>query len=370
MGKFCKICDFGTFGDATTDIGCQPCHCNGQAHMNKESCDSNSGKCFCTDFTEGHNCERCMDGFHGDPMNGGTCRFSCNGKTIISDVDEGSLGLQTKIRGKTKGSNECLWIISSTRNLTSKFYPKERNKMNRDLGIIHLKLEKGVDVPCSNNNILVYDGLPPFMSPDHEKTNLLGALCGQSLKTDVNVEPKSGLLSIVFTDSHETSGFNVTFEILQCPKKCEGDRYRCEHDKCVCKPEWTGEFCQYPFCPDDCSSSRNQGYCNRNQGQCICKPGFGLENCSLQTHTSDIVTANVGINEKTNEVFARIGHSMITDSNDLIWIFGGYNPSYGPLQDIRAFDATTNSFKVFTIHSQQLNSHPMLGSFTQLYFPL
>jgi hypothetical protein len=94
MDKFCKICDFGTFGDATTDIGCQPCHCNGQAHMNKESCDSNSGKCFCTDFTEGHNCERCMDGFHGDPMNGGTCRFSCNGKTIISDVDEGSLGLQ------------------------------------------------------------------------------------------------------------------------------------------------------------------------------------------------------------------------------------------------------------------------------------
>ena len=49
---------------------------------------------------------------------------------------------------------------------------------------------------------------------------------------------------------------------------------------------------------------------------------------------------------------------MVTDSNDLIWIFGGYNPSYGPLQDIRAFDATTNSFKVFTIHSQQLNSHP------------
>ena len=49
---------------------------------------------------------------------------------------------------------------------------------------------------------------------------------------------------------------------------------------------------------------------------------------------------------------------MISDSNDLIWIFGGYNPAYGPLQDIRAFDAETNSFKVFTIQSQQLNSHP------------
>ena len=123
-------------------------------------------------------------------------------------------------------------------------------------------------------------------------------MCGQNLKADVNMEARSGLLSIVFMDSHETYGFNATFEILSCPENCKGDRYHCEGEKYTCKPQWVGELCNDPFCPDDCSSSRNQGYCNANQGNCVCKAGFGLENCSLQTHISNIVSANEGIDEK------------------------------------------------------------------------
>ncbi|KAF4020071.1 hypothetical protein G4228_011820 [Cervus hanglu yarkandensis] len=46
---------------------CRPCLCNGLAEL----CDPKTGSCFnCGRFTTGRNCERCVDGYYGNPSSG------------------------------------------------------------------------------------------------------------------------------------------------------------------------------------------------------------------------------------------------------------------------------------------------------------
>uniref|UniRef100_A0A224X9G7 Putative netrin axonal chemotropic factor n=1 Tax=Panstrongylus lignarius TaxID=156445 RepID=A0A224X9G7_9HEMI len=63
-GRSCDQCQPGSwkFPD------CRPCQCHGHAH----SCKDN-GECIeCRDFTTGHSCDRCSDGYYGDPTSLGT----------------------------------------------------------------------------------------------------------------------------------------------------------------------------------------------------------------------------------------------------------------------------------------------------------
>jgi len=66
-GTYCEFCIPGTFGNATTSEGCNPCQCNGHGDPEQGLCDMVTGKCFCTDDTIGDYCEKCKPGLKGNP---------------------------------------------------------------------------------------------------------------------------------------------------------------------------------------------------------------------------------------------------------------------------------------------------------------
>ena len=57
---------------------CRPCNCYGMA----STCDPESGVCRgCREDSEGVNCERCREGFEGDPTRGVECRWAMYAST-------------------------------------------------------------------------------------------------------------------------------------------------------------------------------------------------------------------------------------------------------------------------------------------------
>lgn len=76
-GPNCEKCVSGYFGDPINGGLCIPCRCNGHA----QSCNRETGKCYCsTKGIIGHNCNRCDDQNHyiGDPSSplNGTCYYN------------------------------------------------------------------------------------------------------------------------------------------------------------------------------------------------------------------------------------------------------------------------------------------------------
>ncbi|KAJ8257557.1 hypothetical protein GJAV_G00186910 [Gymnothorax javanicus] len=68
-GRQCADCQVGQWGFPD----CRPCQCNGHA----EACDARTGTCqSCRDHTTGPACDRCVDGFYGNPVlgSGDHCR--------------------------------------------------------------------------------------------------------------------------------------------------------------------------------------------------------------------------------------------------------------------------------------------------------
>lgn len=62
-GRECDQCQLGFWNFPN----CQMCECNGHTSQ----CDQISGECIdCADFTAGYNCDRCLEGFYGDPLLG------------------------------------------------------------------------------------------------------------------------------------------------------------------------------------------------------------------------------------------------------------------------------------------------------------
>ncbi|XP_045065518.1 laminin subunit beta-2-like [Coregonus clupeaformis] len=68
-GRQCSDCQPGQWGFPS----CRPCQCNGHA----DDCNSQTGECqACRDYADGQHCERCVNGFFGNPVlgSGDHCR--------------------------------------------------------------------------------------------------------------------------------------------------------------------------------------------------------------------------------------------------------------------------------------------------------
>uniref|UniRef100_A0A8C9NAD6 Laminin subunit gamma 2 n=1 Tax=Serinus canaria TaxID=9135 RepID=A0A8C9NAD6_SERCA len=69
-GANCEYCADGYFGDPAASQPCQLCRCNGNVEPNAVgNCDRRSGECLkCIYNTAGFYCDRCKDGFFGNPL--------------------------------------------------------------------------------------------------------------------------------------------------------------------------------------------------------------------------------------------------------------------------------------------------------------
>ncbi|NXW62148.1 LAMC2 protein, partial [Eurystomus gularis] len=69
-GSNCEYCADGFFGDPVASRPCQPCQCNGNVEPNAVgNCNRRTGECLkCIYNTAGFYCDRCKDGFFGNPL--------------------------------------------------------------------------------------------------------------------------------------------------------------------------------------------------------------------------------------------------------------------------------------------------------------
>ncbi|NXD40462.1 LAMC2 protein, partial [Copsychus sechellarum] len=69
-GDNCEYCADGYFGDPAASQPCQLCRCNGNVEPNAVgNCDRRTGECLkCIYNTAGFYCDRCKDGFFGNPL--------------------------------------------------------------------------------------------------------------------------------------------------------------------------------------------------------------------------------------------------------------------------------------------------------------
>uniref|UniRef100_A0A8C0EPT8 Laminin subunit gamma 2 n=1 Tax=Bubo bubo TaxID=30461 RepID=A0A8C0EPT8_BUBBB len=69
-GANCEYCADGYFGDPAASRPCQLCQCNGNVEPNAVgNCDRRTGECLkCIYNTAGFYCDRCKDGFFGNPL--------------------------------------------------------------------------------------------------------------------------------------------------------------------------------------------------------------------------------------------------------------------------------------------------------------
>ena len=47
--------------------GCSKCKCNDHGDKDRGLCNNKTGECYCINHSTGRHCEKCEDGYYGDP---------------------------------------------------------------------------------------------------------------------------------------------------------------------------------------------------------------------------------------------------------------------------------------------------------------
>lgn len=139
---------------------CPACQCNGHSY-----CKPNTSICYqpCQDNTEGLHCERCIPGYFGDPINGGSCRpCRCNGHAQSCMRETGKCLCSTKgIIGHTcnkcdeqnhyigdplgPGNGTCYYNLTTDYQYTFNM-SKPEDHFYSDINFINVPLRKDSDV--------------------------------------------------------------------------------------------------------------------------------------------------------------------------------------------------------------------------------
>ncbi|XP_021926605.1 laminin subunit beta-1 isoform X2 [Zootermopsis nevadensis] len=262
VGRRCDRCAPGTFGFGPE--GCRACDCNSIGALDN-FCDAQTGQCKCRANTYGRECDQCQPGFWNFP----NCqRCECNGH---ADVCDSRTGACSNCRDSTLG-HHCDRCIEG-------YYGDPRI---------------GVDIPCR-----------PCPCPETvESGHSYATRCALDARTqDVVCEcsvgyagPRCDVCADNYFGNPERPGGSCrscncsnnidvsrpgncdirTGECLQCLFNTEG--FNCQ----ICKAGYYGDAVNQECKECTCNllgTDAEAGPCDRNTGQCSCRPNVIGLNC-------------------------------------------------------------------------------------------
>ncbi|NXA35500.1 LAMA2 protein, partial [Eudromia elegans] len=252
VGPRCERCAEGYFGQPLIPGGsCQPCQCNDNLDFSVPgSCDSLSGACLiCKPGTTGQYCERCADGYFGDALDARNCQpchCHANGSSSAAcDPRTGQCECKANVMGR-----RCDACKPETFGLQS---------------------SRGC-VPCNCNSF----GSKSFDCDGDGQCYCQPGVAGEKCDRCAH-------------------GF-YNFEEGGCtPCECSRFGNNCDpvSGRCICPPNTVGEMCDkcapnywghniVSGCkPCDCSAiGALSSQCDVNTGCCFCRPEFSGEKCT------------------------------------------------------------------------------------------
>ncbi|KAF5900958.1 laminin subunit gamma-2-like, partial [Clarias magur] len=131
-GSRCQKCIDGFYGDPLGESGtqrpCQRCRCNGHLDLNAVgNCDPLTGECFkCMNNTTGFQCEKCLEGFFHSKA-GDSCRAcKCNPKGSISSLcnDQGQCKCKEGFDGPKCVRSTCPSCFDPVKSQIQKYVKK------------------------------------------------------------------------------------------------------------------------------------------------------------------------------------------------------------------------------------------------------
>ncbi|TSK16092.1 Laminin subunit alpha-1 [Bagarius yarrelli] len=253
-GAKCERCADGYYGDPTVPgQKCSVCECNENVDPSEPGyCDSVTGECLkCVRHTAGRHCERCADGYYGDAIIAKNCQAcGCHANSSVSAVCNIITG-QCECKANVEG-DKCDRCQVGFFGINSGDGCREC-RCNRS-GSVSEACDVDGQCQCT--------------------VGVAGDKCDRCLHGYYN-----------FTDNGCT------------PCNCAHTHGNCnaETGECICPPNTTGEKCE--ICEDDhwghdgltgckpceCDAGSNSSQCDLLTGQCACKPHFTSQKCDRCT---------------------------------------------------------------------------------------
>ncbi|KAH8377850.1 hypothetical protein KR093_007479 [Drosophila rubida] len=362
-GERCERCRQGSYGNATAAVGCHPCECNGHGNQDLGICNVSHGECFCKDNTQGSKCDVCAPGYYGTPRDGGQCYYQCESRGILTSIGRSAIGSYQSYRspwGASLEVRECLWILQ----------PKT---LQADKSLLQLEFQwNSLVMDCDENAVYIYDSLPDLTGAA-QQNQLLAVVCEPYSAARI-IEARSSHVTVYYKQGSERRhfGFNALYSVMNCvagsclhPHICDAQQ------RCVCPAGYVGARCEVEICPSNCHAKRLQGYCDTEYGRCICSnASYAGADCGTLVQRNHLVLTELFNTQLLSEALEhlrktipRFGHSVNADRRGSLWMFGGYSPSHGPLNDFRQFDTKNGTWLQVTVESSTPEDRMPLGRY-------
>ncbi|KAM3860333.1 laminin subunit alpha-1 [Diretmus argenteus] len=260
-GPHCDQCLPGFYGDATEGMpdDCQRCACPHTQTSNNFSPTcvvEDSGKVSCDQCQQGYTgtrCERCANGFHGDPtaVGGGCVRCDCHG-----NVNIGEAGHCDTVTG------ECLRCLGNTTG-----WHCEVCQPGYYGDAIHAKNCQGCGCDASGALSSVCDGTTGQCVC---RDNVVGRTCDQCQVGFFGIQSGRGCQACNCSQSGALSQSCDKDGRCHCAVGVAGDKCdRCSH----------GYYSYQGYRCTECNCAHTHGNCNSETGECICPPHTEGETC-------------------------------------------------------------------------------------------